>query len=127
MPYAERREAVLARAEAAKRHLVQMDPAPIEDRQGALDWRAACIAQAAEEADRAGVPLAPQFALDVDVRAPETPLQPILAARLDPARVAARRARDEHLAASADQHVDRARLALSGPRTFGFNRAVPPG
>lgn len=126
MPYPERREVVLARAEAAKEHLVQMDPAPIEDRQGALDWRAAVIKQAAEEADRSGVPLAPQFTVDVDVQAAENPLEPILAARLDPARVAARRARDEYLAASADRSVDRARLALAGPRVFGSNRAVPP-
>ncbi|MFF4417107.1 hypothetical protein ACFYY8_31690 [Streptosporangium sp. NPDC001559] len=126
MPYAERREAVLARAAAAKKHLIVMEAAPQEDRQGALDWRAACIAQAAEEAEQSSVPLAPQFTVDVNVHAPENPLEPILAARLDPARVAARRARDEYLAASTGQYVDRARLALTGPRVFGSNRMVPP-
>lgn len=125
MPYGERREVVLARAEAAREHLVRMDPAPVEDRQGALDWRAAVIEQAARDAEKAGVLLAPQFSVDVNVVAAADPLEPILAARLDPARVAARRARDEYLAASADRSVDRARLALMGPRVFGFNRAVP--
>ncbi|GHE47207.1 hypothetical protein GCM10017673_56300 [Streptosporangium violaceochromogenes] len=125
MPYGERREVVLARAAAAKEHLVVMSPAPLQDRQGALDWRAAVITQAAAEAEESGVALAPQYELDVHAVAPEHPLEPILAARLDPARVAARRARDEYLAASADRSVDRARLALTGPRTFGFNRAVP--
>lgn len=117
LSYETRREVLLAHAAAVREHAYSITSAPLQDRQGAVAAKVFALAAQAEEL---GIAF-PGF----DVTVPDDPLAAISAVRLDPARVAARRARDEYLAASADRSVDRARLALMGPRMFGFNRAVP--
>lgn len=115
MPYPERREAVLARTAAAKTHLLQLAPAPIEDRQGALDWRRVLLEQAVEEIRSQGGELDERFLAGIDDVAPADPLEELTSAPLDPRRVKAMRARDEWIAKS-DQP----------PMTFGMNRLLPP-
>ncbi|ETK36113.1 hypothetical protein [Microbispora sp. ATCC PTA-5024] len=126
LPYVERREAMLARAAVVKAHLVQVTPAPREDRQAALDYRRALVEQAAEQWAAAGGELPPQFLLGLDDVAPEDPLELITSHRLDGNRVRARRARDEWELAAGDRAVHPAVAAAGAPMTFGMDRLVPP-
>lgn len=116
MPDHEKREATEARVAAVRKHRAAVDPASVEDRQGALDYRKAII-QA-----RGDVP--EEERLGLDDTAPEHPLDAILAgARLDPARIAARRAQAAWMQARREQATSR-RASLMGPNMFGFSRAI---
>lgn len=115
MPYGERREVVLARTQAAKDHLIQVEAASQADRQGALDWRRALLEQAVEDAKSAGKRLDPRYLLGIDDVAPADPLEVLTSAPLDPRRVAAMRRRDEWIACEGQP-----------PMTFGMDRLVPP-
>lgn len=127
MPYAERREVMLARAEAVKATSLNVEPATREDRAGALYARTVAVHETAATLAEHGLELPPQFALGIDDEAPEHPLDPILqVARLDPARVMARRRRDEWTAARQDASVSRALVAVRSPQTFGVVRKMPP-
>ncbi|MEO3856248.1 hypothetical protein [Acrocarpospora sp. B8E8] len=116
MPYRERREVVLARTEAAKTHLLTVESAPIEDRQGALDWRRAVLEHTADEIRSRGGELDSRYLLGIDDVAPADPLEVLTSAPLDLRRVQAIRARDEW----------HARAGGQPPRTFGMNRLLPP-
>lgn len=117
MPYEERREVVAARTEAAKAHLLQVVPAPIEDRQGALDWRRGLLERIVEDIRSQGGELDERFLLGIDDVAPDDPLEALTSAPLDPRRVRAMRARDEYEASRSGQP----------PMTFGMDRVLPPG
>lgn len=127
MPPEERRQVMLARIDAVKAHHTLVTPASYEDRAGALYARAVAVREtAAALADR-GVEMPPQFALGLEDGAPAHPLDPILSvARLDPARIAARRSRDEWIQARQDRAVSRALTAMRSPMTFGVIRQMPP-
>lgn len=117
MPYPERREVVLARTQAAKSHLLTVEAAPVEDRQGALDWRKAIVEHAVEEVLAQGGQLDERYLLGIDDVAPADPLEVLTSAPLDPRRVQAMRARDEWLARNGGEP----------PMSFGGNRVLPPG
>ncbi|MCW2765938.1 MAG: hypothetical protein JWO11_1897 [Nocardioides sp.] len=117
MPDPDKREAMQARIAAVRAHHAAVDPASKEDRQGALDWRKALIVARGDvpEEDRLGV----------DDQATDHPLDAILqGARLDPARIAARRAQDAWMQARREHAASR-RVALMGPGMYGFARATP--
>lgn len=127
MPYAERREVLLARSSAVKDHLMDIGPAALEDRCGALYARASTVLDVEAQLAEHGLLLPPQFKLGLDDQPPEHPLDPILkVARLDPARVGARRARDEWLQARQDAAISRALTAARSPMTFGIVRQPAP-
>lgn len=127
MPYTERREVMLARVAAVKAHHLAVEPASWEDRAGALYARAQAIRDVEARLAEHGVQLPPQFKLGLDDEAPDHPLDPILSvARLDPARVAARRSRDEWIQAARDANASRAMAAMRSPMTFGVLRKMPP-
>ncbi len=118
MPDGERLKATRDLVRAIRKHRATVDPASRDDRQGALDWRRSVILQAGDR-----VP--PEHRTGLDDVAPEHPLHAILTgARLDPARIAARRARNAWIQARRERATDR-RTALKGPRLFGFGRVVP--
>lgn len=126
MPYAERREVMLARVAAMKEHAVSIAPAPYEDRAGALYARNLAVVEAAAELAEHGLTLPPQYALGLDEQVAEDPLEPVLLTRIDPARIAARRRRDEWIRDRQDAAVDRALVAMRSPMTFGVVRQMPP-
>lgn len=118
MPEVEKREATEARIAAVREHRAAVDPASRDDRQGALDYRRAVILarDGDSEEDRLGL----------DDQAPEHPLDAILqGARLDPARIAARRAQAAWMQARREHAASR-RVSLMGPNMYGFARAMPP-
>lgn len=118
MPDGERLEATLALVAAVRKHRATVDPASRKDRQGALDFRRAVILEAGDAVPE-------EFRQDLDIVAPEHPLDAILSGvRLDPARIAARRARNDWIQARRERAVSR-RTAMIGPRTFGFGRIIP--
>jgi hypothetical protein len=118
MPDAERLEVTHALVGAVRAHRATVDPASREDRQGALDWRAAMILDAGDQVPQ-------DFQHDLGVQAPGHPLDALLSAvRLDPARIAARRARNDWMQARRERSVSRS-TAVMGPRTFGFGRVIP--
>lgn len=109
LPYPERRDVLLAHAAAVRTHMHLLEAAPLADREGAVAARVFATA-----ADQPGT----GFAMP---EVPADPLAALVSARLDPSRVAARRARDEWLLARADSAAERAAVALKGPNVFGFN------
>ncbi|MEV8638081.1 hypothetical protein AB0395_41160 [Streptosporangium sp. NPDC051023] len=111
LPYETRREVLLAHAAAVREHAYTLTPASLQDRQGAV---AARVFDLAAQAEALGVQIP-----NLDIAVPDTPLAAILAVRLDPSRVAARRARDEWLLQRTDS-AQRAAAAKTGPRVFGF-------
>ncbi|MCC5574465.1 hypothetical protein IMZ11_02265 [Microtetraspora sp. AC03309] len=126
MPYSERRDVLIAHADAVRQHMLSIDHAPREDRQAALDFRSACIDVLEEQCNADGIPLPARFRLNRELRAPRNPLAPLIdGGPLDGRRVMARRARDEYLAAAADRASDPAVVALQRPQTFGFSLDVP--
>jgi hypothetical protein len=126
MPYDERREVMLARVRAIKKHHLRITPAPWEDRAGALYARAAAVRRVSAELAAKGVEMPPQFQLGLEDQAADDPLHAILKTRIDPARVAARRARDEWIQSRQDRAVSRALTAMRSPMTFGVIRKLPP-
>lgn len=126
MPYTERREVMLARVAAMKATAISITAAPLADRAGALAARNMAVYETAEKLAEHGVQLPPQFALGLDEEAPENPLEPVLLTRIDPARVAARRQRDEWIRDRRDAAADRALVAMRSPMTFGVLRQMPP-
>ncbi|MCC5580573.1 hypothetical protein IMZ11_33645 [Microtetraspora sp. AC03309] len=126
MPYDERREIMLAHADAVRAHLMRYEHAPRADRQAALDFRSEVIDVYEEQCTAEERPLPARFRLGRNIQAPAHPLAPLLeGGPLDARRVAARRARDEFLIDSAEKAADKAALALRRPLVFGFSRDVP--
>lgn len=118
MPDDERLKVTRTLVAAVRKHRAAVDPASLQDRQGALDFRKALILEVGD-----AVPL--ELRQDLDIVAPEHPLDAILSGvRLDPARIAARRARNEWVQARQKRAVSR-RTAMMGPRMFGFGRVIP--
>ncbi|MFC6080903.1 hypothetical protein [Sphaerisporangium aureirubrum] len=117
MPDQEKHAATEARIAVVREHRATIDPATREDRQGALDWRRAVILA------RGDVP--EEYQQGFDDQAPEHALNAILnGARLDPARIAARRAQARWIQ-ERREHAASRRAALMGPDMFGFARAMP--
>ena len=126
LEYERRRETLIRHAEAVKEHITLITPAPLEDRQGALDYRRAVVEEFTRESAATGHDVPPQFLLGLDEQAPEHPLAALLdGGPLDSRRVAARRTRDEWLTMQARRDADVAALSLMAPHTFGQSRALP--
>jgi len=126
MPYGERREVMLARTAAIKENALRVEAAPWEDRAGALYARAVAVRETEAALAEHGYELPAQFMLGLDDEAPEDPLEPILSSRLDPARVASRRLRDEWIQDRQDASVQRALVAMRSPMTYGVVLKMPP-